>query len=180
MRLHFKQWVLCIVHGTHKYGIWQNNFKTGSHGTIHTFKNYFTTVFLVFSNKRYPNSPQKLSFFFFIFFPFSLYFMRKIKRNPMDIGLGNICIENILRHFLWKKKQVTDFFFTAFYIPYKSGIKTQNTTTLSWHDGHSISISAYRVFGPGGKDWDSSPQERDSHKYTFLKLSINKCLKGTR
>ena len=31
------------------------NFKTGSHGTIHTFKNYFVTIFLVFSNKRYPN-----------------------------------------------------------------------------------------------------------------------------
>ena len=27
------------------------NFKTESHGTIHTFKNYFATVFLVFSNK---------------------------------------------------------------------------------------------------------------------------------
>ena len=25
------------------------NFKTGSHDTIHTFKNYFATVFLVFS-----------------------------------------------------------------------------------------------------------------------------------
>ena len=36
--------------------------KNGSHGTIHTFKNYFTTVFLVFSfqfqqNKFYPNRP---------------------------------------------------------------------------------------------------------------------------
>ena len=31
------------------------NFKTRSHGIIHTFKNYFTTVFLVFNNKRYPN-----------------------------------------------------------------------------------------------------------------------------
>ena len=29
--------------------------KTGSHGTIHIFKNYFTTVFSVFNNKRYPN-----------------------------------------------------------------------------------------------------------------------------
>ena len=39
-----------------------NNFfiKNGSHSTIHTFKNYFTTVFLVFSfqqNKLYPNGP---------------------------------------------------------------------------------------------------------------------------
>ena len=30
-------------------------FKTGSYGTIHTFKNHFVTMFLVFSNKRYPN-----------------------------------------------------------------------------------------------------------------------------
>ena len=32
-------------------------FKIGSHGTIHTFKNYFLTVFLVFNDKRYPNRP---------------------------------------------------------------------------------------------------------------------------
>ena len=32
--------------------------KNGSHGTIHTFKNYFATVFSVFSkNKLYPNGP---------------------------------------------------------------------------------------------------------------------------
>jgi len=34
-------------------------FKTGSHGIIHTFKNYFATVFSVFNNKRYPNSSLK-------------------------------------------------------------------------------------------------------------------------
>ena len=33
--------------------------KIGSHDTIHTFKNYFTTILLVFSNKRYPNRPLK-------------------------------------------------------------------------------------------------------------------------
>ena len=32
--------------------------KNGSHGTIHTFKNYFATVFSVFNNKRYPNTPS--------------------------------------------------------------------------------------------------------------------------
>ena len=32
----------------------KKTFKTGSHNTIHTFKNYFAIVFLVFSNKRYP------------------------------------------------------------------------------------------------------------------------------
>ena len=30
-------------------------FKTGSHGTIHIFKNYFAIVFSIFNNKRYPN-----------------------------------------------------------------------------------------------------------------------------
>ena len=30
----------------------KKKFKIKSHGTIHTFKNYFVTVFLVFSNKR--------------------------------------------------------------------------------------------------------------------------------
>ena len=36
---------------------YKNNFKIGSHDTIHTFKNYFTTVFSVLSNKWYPNRP---------------------------------------------------------------------------------------------------------------------------
>ena len=33
------------------------NFKTKPYGIIHTFKNYFTIVFSVFSNKWYPNKP---------------------------------------------------------------------------------------------------------------------------
>ena len=35
----------------------KNNFKTGFHGIIHIFKNYFPTVFSVFNNKRYLNRP---------------------------------------------------------------------------------------------------------------------------
>ena len=30
-------------------------FKTGSHGTIYIFKNYFATVFSILINKRYPD-----------------------------------------------------------------------------------------------------------------------------
>ena len=37
----------CIIHA----------FKNGSHGIIHTFKNYFSTVFSVFSFQMYPNGP---------------------------------------------------------------------------------------------------------------------------
>ena len=45
----------------------KNNFKTGSYGTIYTFKNYFVTVFLVFSNKQYLNRPliNRMSLFLF-------------------------------------------------------------------------------------------------------------------
>ena len=39
----------------------KNNFKTGSHDTIHTFKNYFATAFSVFRNKWYPNRPIVVS-----------------------------------------------------------------------------------------------------------------------
>ena len=38
----------------------KKKFKTGSHSTIHIFKNYVATVFLVFNfqqNKLYPNRP---------------------------------------------------------------------------------------------------------------------------
>ena len=39
----------------------KKNIKNGSHGTIHIFKNYFVTVFSVFSfskNKLYLNEPE--------------------------------------------------------------------------------------------------------------------------
>ena len=48
------------VHGTIATLFRKKNVKNGSHGTIHTFKNYFTTVFSVFSsskNKFNPNGP---------------------------------------------------------------------------------------------------------------------------
>ena len=40
------QWVLCTVYGTHKHLF---SPKNGFHDTIHTFKNYFATVFSIFS-----------------------------------------------------------------------------------------------------------------------------------
>ena len=43
------QWVPCTVHGTHKYFFNKIFIKIGSHSTIYTFKNYFVTVFWVFS-----------------------------------------------------------------------------------------------------------------------------------
>ena len=50
------QWVPCTVHGTHKPHISTIFFiKNRSHGTIHTFKNYFAIMF--FSFQLYPNRP---------------------------------------------------------------------------------------------------------------------------
>ena len=39
----------CTVHGPTNFIFYQFFIKNGSHGTIYTFKNYFTTVFSVFS-----------------------------------------------------------------------------------------------------------------------------------
>ena len=54
------------VHGTYNHVIQKKNIKNGSYGTIYTFKNYFTTVFLVFSfnkNKFNLNGPLVTIFF---------------------------------------------------------------------------------------------------------------------
>ena len=45
----------------------KKTFKTGSHVVLFTFKNYFVTVFSIFSNKRYPNKPKCLNFVLEIF-----------------------------------------------------------------------------------------------------------------
>ena len=42
--------------------------KNGSHGIIHTFKNYFATVFSVFNkNKLYPNGPYVIYIYIYIY-----------------------------------------------------------------------------------------------------------------
>ena len=43
-----------------------NNFKTESHDSIHTFKNYFDTVFSIFNNKQYPNKSLITSYLVYI------------------------------------------------------------------------------------------------------------------
>ena len=43
------QWVPCTVHRTYKPLFNKIFIKNGSYGTIHTFKNYFATMFSVFS-----------------------------------------------------------------------------------------------------------------------------------
>ena len=57
-------WLLCVnsalMHCSRdsQTSLFSNFFiKNGSHGTIHTFKNYFVTMFLVFSFQLYPNGP---------------------------------------------------------------------------------------------------------------------------
>ena len=64
-----KNWKLCVsvgffFCGSHALFTGSTNtdfskffFKIGSNGTIHIFKNYFATVFSIFSNKQYPNQP---------------------------------------------------------------------------------------------------------------------------
>ena len=51
----------CIVYGTYNPFIQKKNIKNGSYSTIHTFTNYFATVFSIFifsKNKLYQNEVQ--------------------------------------------------------------------------------------------------------------------------
>ena len=56
--LHFKCESCALFTGPTNIFFSKIFIKNRSHGTIHLFKNYFTIVFSVFSNKRYPNSPS--------------------------------------------------------------------------------------------------------------------------
>ena len=64
LHLRQNQCVPCTVHSKIFIKI---EFKIRSHCTIHTFKNYFTTIFSVFSNNWYPNRPLLFFFFFSLF-----------------------------------------------------------------------------------------------------------------
>ena len=58
------------------------NIKNGSYDTIHTFKNYFATVLLVFSfsnNKLNPNGPLRLTFI-----SFTYYFHFSLKKKSLN------------------------------------------------------------------------------------------------
>ena len=43
------QWVPCTIHGLTNFFSYKTFIKNETHGIIHTFKNYFTTVFSIFS-----------------------------------------------------------------------------------------------------------------------------------
>ena len=58
LRLTFSSGSRALFTGPTNIFFSKNNFKTRSHSTIYTFKNYFATVFSVFNNKRYPNIPS--------------------------------------------------------------------------------------------------------------------------
>ena len=57
------EYYLCTVHILFTgptTTLFRKKIKNGSYGTIHTFKNYIATMFLVFNfqqNKLYPNEP---------------------------------------------------------------------------------------------------------------------------
>ena len=73
----------CTVHRTYNHFIQKKNIKNGSHGSIHTFKNYFATVFSVFGflqNKCIRTDPTyfenlTIDYMFFIFITHMLKFV---------------------------------------------------------------------------------------------------------
>ena len=62
--------------------------KIGSNGIIHTFKNYFATVFSVFSNKRYPNRLLVPSGFYELK-------MRWLERPKLDRASSKFDVEHV-------------------------------------------------------------------------------------
>ena len=78
-----------IVHGIHNHFIQKKNIKNESYDTIYTFKNYFATIFLVFSfqqNKLYPNVFTWPNFEFSIF---NLYFSTHFTETRIDNFLAS-------------------------------------------------------------------------------------------
>ena len=62
--------------------------KIGFHGIIHTFKNYFATVFSVFSNKQYPNRPLVSSGFHELK-------VRQLERPKLDRASSKFDVEHV-------------------------------------------------------------------------------------
>ena len=54
----------CIIHGAHNHFIQKKNFKNEFHDTIHTFKNYFITVFSVFNKISCIQTDSKFDFWY--------------------------------------------------------------------------------------------------------------------
>ena len=89
----------CIIHGTHKYFIQKKkNIKNGSYNIIHIFKNYFATVFSIFSKISGIQTNPKLSNFWEYtnlfeklkgFLLFSFDFMRVFSRVKNSIEKNN-------------------------------------------------------------------------------------------
>ena len=73
--------------------------KNKSHGTIHIFKNYFATVFSVFSfqfqqNKFYPNGPviyQVRYIYIYIYFLYCIYLLSFYFYFPMNYPFYDFC-----------------------------------------------------------------------------------------
>ena len=69
------------------------NIKNGFHGTIHTFKNYFATIFLVFSfskNKLYPNRLLEIIVIHLLLLQKDVEFPTKKKKKSLDLRIKGL------------------------------------------------------------------------------------------
>ena len=122
--------------------LFKKKIKNGTHSIIHTFKNYFVTVFSVFSfnkNKLYPNGPVQKKTKKKIYnlashlqsFPLSHVVFLLSFFNLLSL---NYCFQKILGHLVWLFEQHFSIFkqhYTYFYIFFHSHIFLKNTNTLS-------------------------------------------------
>ena len=77
--------------------------KNGSHGTIHTFKNYFATVFSVFNkNKLYPNNPLVYTLRESSFYSSQAFHLVERERESLSLSLEQKILSSSLLHFSHK------------------------------------------------------------------------------
>ena len=82
--------IYCLraIHGTIATLLRKKNIKNESHSTIHTFKNYFATVFFNFQqNKLYPNGSLVASIFLI-----QLLNLPKVPNNFLHMFLASLII----------------------------------------------------------------------------------------
>ena len=107
-------------------------FKIGSHGTIHTFKSYFVTVFSVFNNKRYPNKLY-------------IYIALNRKSRPQKTGQLSSWKIHFFMH-IWMSLPHVAFIFFSLFFWQSMFVSSWNFTQIKERNKHEQSNSTIYIY----------------------------------
>ena len=104
----------CTIYGPINYTFQQFFIKNGSHGTIHTFKNYFATVFSVFNFSKISSiqTDPKSQIFVLKAYTTTYFqkqnkktFLHKSLKKTLFMNLEFISIKLSTKYFSWSKSE---------------------------------------------------------------------------